>query len=226
MRRRFWFAVACGLTAAAKGDVVPFSNADLTFWWQPFVYTGPGNYLDITRRATQPGDLVPISLWWNHAFVISSTHGQVHRIICGTEILLARSLTGVPVPLDPGAPVNIDPPLDIPDGGTVGGALNWQTSADIGWIRSGYGDFYIAGAGFTMGLRFTLPDGVHYGYARCLLGPARPNYSFLQYHPVEWGYETLPGVALTIPPTGCYTNCDGSSKPPVLNVNDFICFQQ
>lgn len=26
-------------------------------------------------------------------------------------------------------------------------------------------------------------------------------------------------------PAACYPNCDGSSAPPVLNVNDFICFQ-
>src|SRR5690606_15629186 len=25
---------------------------------------------------------------------------------------------------------------------------------------------------------------------------------------------------------GCYANCDGSTTPPVLNVNDFVCFQQ
>jgi len=27
------------------------------------------------------------------------------------------------------------------------------------------------------------------------------------------------------PPLPCYANCDGSSIPPILNVNDFICFQ-
>jgi hypothetical protein len=26
--------------------------------------------------------------------------------------------------------------------------------------------------------------------------------------------------------TSCYANCDGSTTPPVLNVNDFVCFQQ
>ena len=26
-------------------------------------------------------------------------------------------------------------------------------------------------------------------------------------------------------PAACYPNCDGSTTPPVLNVNDFICFQ-
>jgi len=26
-------------------------------------------------------------------------------------------------------------------------------------------------------------------------------------------------------PAPCYANCDGSTTPPILNVNDFICFQ-
>ena len=26
-------------------------------------------------------------------------------------------------------------------------------------------------------------------------------------------------------PTPCYANCDGSAIPPILNVGDFICFQ-
>ena len=29
----------------------------------------------------------------------------------------------------------------------------------------------------------------------------------------------------TAGPTPCYANCDGSTAPPILNVNDFICFQ-
>jgi hypothetical protein len=31
------------------------------------------------------------------------------------------------------------------------------------------------------------------------------------------------GWVVTVP-TGCYANCDDSSAPPLLNVNDFICF--
>jgi trimeric autotransporter adhesin len=26
-------------------------------------------------------------------------------------------------------------------------------------------------------------------------------------------------------PTACYANCDGSTQPPVLNIDDFVCFQ-
>jgi hypothetical protein len=37
----------------------------------------------------------------------------------------------------------------------------------------------------------------------------------------------LRGVALVPTVTNaCYANCDGSTTPPILNVNDFICFQQ
>ena len=34
------------------------------------------------------------------------------------------------------------------------------------------------------------------------------------------------GAAAVIAPGGCYANCDGSTIAPVLNINDFICFQQ
>jgi hypothetical protein len=30
----------------------------------------------------------------------------------------------------------------------------------------------------------------------------------------------------TYTPSTCYANCDGSSASPVLNINDFVCFQQ
>jgi hypothetical protein len=38
---------------------------------------------------------------------------------------------------------------------------------------------------------------------------------------INGGFWT--GVAT---PQACYANCDNSTAPPILNVNDFICFQQ
>jgi hypothetical protein len=35
----------------------------------------------------------------------------------------------------------------------------------------------------------------------------------------------LIGIVVAPGATGCYANCDGSTATPVLNVNDFICFQ-
>jgi reprolysin-like metallo-peptidase family M12B len=40
------------------------------------------------------------------------------------------------------------------------------------------------------------------------------------------GYQTNTGTGtMTIACNACYANCDGSSFPPILNVNDFLCFQ-
>jgi hypothetical protein len=36
----------------------------------------------------------------------------------------------------------------------------------------------------------------------------------------------MPEPALSIYPGPCYANCDGSTSPPFLNANDFICFLQ
>jgi len=37
------------------------------------------------------------------------------------------------------------------------------------------------------------------------------------------GFWGTPGAG---GPAPCYANCDGSTIAPILNVNDFICFQQ
>ena len=39
------------------------------------------------------------------------------------------------------------------------------------------------------------------------------------------GYEISGGFCLG-GAAACYANCDGSTSAPVLNVNDFVCFQQ
>jgi hypothetical protein len=42
-------------------------------------------------------------------------------------------------------------------------------------------------------------------------------------------FVAAPAIALhfnpSLPSGCCYANCDGSAMPPVLNVNDFVCFQ-
>src|SRR5262249_18671774 len=39
-------------------------------------------------------------------------------------------------------------------------------------------------------------------------------------------FVILGGFWAATAPMPCYANCDGSSTSPVLNVNDFVCFQQ
>jgi hypothetical protein len=40
------------------------------------------------------------------------------------------------------------------------------------------------------------------------------------------GYEITGGFWGGAEATSCYANCDGSASVPVLNINDFVCFQQ
>jgi hypothetical protein len=51
----------------------------------------------------------------------------------------------------------------------------------------------------------------------------------------QWDLTVQPGESVTVGDTitiidttapACYANCDGSTVQPILNVNDFICFQQ
>jgi probable HAF family extracellular repeat protein len=57
------------------------------------------------------------------------------------------------------------------------------------------------------------------------LGPDAPASTFpsdeLTVEGRAWIEQNFPD-----PPSDCYANCDGSTTPPILNVNDFICFQQ
>jgi hypothetical protein len=42
----------------------------------------------------------------------------------------------------------------------------------------------------------------------------------------DWGPIFMADNMWATPaPATCYANCDGSTTPPVLNVNDFVCFQ-
>jgi hypothetical protein len=46
------------------------------------------------------------------------------------------------------------------------------------------------------------------------------------FEPVDnIGLGHVNSIALLMGATTCYANCDGSTVPPILNVNDFVCFQ-
>jgi plastocyanin len=48
---------------------------------------------------------------------------------------------------------------------------------------------------------------------------------YCQPHGVDLGNGTAAGMAGTITVrAGCYANCDGSTTPPILNVQDFSCY--
>src|SRR5690606_21891381 len=71
------------------------------------------------------------------------------------------------------------------------------------------------------------------GQAQNIPGATQPTLTLtnVSLEDAEWGYRcvvtsscgvtTSPAAQLRI----CYANCDCSTTPPALNVNDFICFQ-
>lgn len=90
--------------------------------------------------------------------------------------------------------------------GSTGRLSGYAWGENIGWINFDGG----AGATPAAPARIDLAEGRLRGYA--------------------WG-ENVGWVNLDLLTTGrfvartCYANCDGSTTAPILNVNDFICFQ-
>jgi hypothetical protein len=194
MRR---LALAAGaivsFNAFAAASVIVFSNTNPVFDWHPFIYNqGPGTYLDITQPSSQSGGSSPISIDWFRGEAISSDVGATHDMDCGTSIRVVRSTVPVQVPLDNSGLTNVYPPRAFVNGDVVGPGANWLNTATLGWYRLGTSDHWIVGTSFTMGLQVTLADGIHYGFADMVL-------TSTQYQPVDWGYESNPGVALTVP---------------------------
>jgi hypothetical protein len=118
----------------------------------------------------------------------------------------------------PSGPANIvSPPgwsaLPLQEG-RGGFSIQWVASSPASAIPAG---------GSLDGFVFDSPDS-----PTVLRGPA----PVLPFYPVATAYvyigapELDPGFSLVAAiGNPCYANCDGSTQPPILNVNDFICFQ-
>ncbi len=60
------------------------------------------------------------------------------------------------------------------------------------------------------------------GYYRVASGPWTASQVAFGF-PTDFSFTVL-GAQLPPPPPACYANCDQSTTPPILNVNDFLCF--
>jgi hypothetical protein len=195
-------AAGIAVAATAQADVIRFSNPGGMLDWVPQILAGPGYFdLDITQPATQSGAASPIGVHWFHNSPTSSTMGVVHNAFTGASARIVRSTIPVSAPVNPPGNTDLFPPFAFAPGQSVGPGLNWQQSADLGWLRFAAGDNYIVGTSFTMGVQITLGDGVHYGYIDFTLGPSH-TYSITQYQPTGWGYESVAGVPLVVPGPG------------------------
>jgi hypothetical protein len=186
----------------ASADLITFHNTNALFEWSPqmsgsFPGPIPGTRLDITQPNTQSGDPnSPLGIGWYHAQPVTSSQGLPHFMFTGSSVRFVTSTVATPVQLSfSGPPTNLYLPQDFSGGAVIGPGLSYSQQAHIGyhWVQVG-GDLWIAGSSFTLGVRITLPDGPHYGFAR-----------FQQvgnYIPMEWGYEDRPNVPISVPGPG------------------------
>lgn len=197
-------ASACGSASAA---VVTFINTDPSFTLEIHdVINDPAEIpswrvLDITQPVTsQPakGTLGPswsVRVVFEFAFTWAesdkkSLWGNTNSAVAYTEGHILDGWSGLPMAVD--VPELFDP------GDAIGAGSHWGGGARLWEFNTrGRWDFIPWPDSAFVGLRITLPDGVHYGFVEI------ERFDFFgspRYRPLSWGYETEVGVPLVLVP--------------------------
>jgi hypothetical protein len=106
----------------------------------------------------------------------------------------------------------------------AGGGFSQVNAVDAGQQVgfAGHACLWSGTAASRVDLQAALPPGFTTSYAQGIWHDAALTYVVgYAYNTTTSRYEALMWVS-----PRCYPNCDASTVPPVLNVNDFICFQQ
>lgn len=163
-----------------------------------------GQSLNVTRGAFDQPELgaLPVGsimiAWFGER---SPRDGDWIYMGSGLNTTLARADELVEV-IDPFTlnPVGYIGAGDFDDGQAIGKHTNWTD----GWVgmharvdTAPDEGVYFTDESFTIGIRFTMSDGVHYGFAEMTRTAFEAgNPLSIKYRPVRWGYETTPGVAV------------------------------
>ena len=216
-------------TGPGLADVIVFDNRTETFLMHPYHSAGgtywPGNYFDPTRSPEQNPFAGPTSIRAESGSAPASDiclpDDFLGGVIGGSSSVFFARNGPTYTPCPGGQTMSLA--TTFSSGSLVGPATappgGWPYRAEFGYSRTG-GPIPQLGSPATIGFRLTLVDGVHYGWAAFAWRNMSPQAG---YTPIAWGYESAPGAAIAVPPL-CYANCDLSAAPPVLNLNDFICF--
>jgi len=194
----------------AMGELVTFENTNPAFSSLGLYDPNGGRVilgqsLDITHDAfTQPtiGDMPGGSLMIMH---IRGYAGESIWLGTGRTTRTARSEESTLVP-DPftGVLVPFFGPEHFSAGDEIGSGSNFVDGfRPLQLINELTGDLGIFTINelFTVGVEFQLDDGVHYGFAgfeRTV--KLKGDQLDIQWHPIEWGYETVAGVGVDVIP--------------------------
>ncbi len=196
--------------ATVQSEHVAFFNESGAFEWEPHTYLDEGNGLDIRQPASQSGAENPASLLWFHLDAFELCDVGV-GLVQGesSAVRIARSADEIAIENDCGVDAIFRPPALFGSGMPIGPDASWAESADLYPVC--FGDCEnepFLGDGGIIGVELTIDDEVRYGWVEL----ERVGVS---YQPIAWGFETEPGVPITV---GCYADADGDG---VVGLRDF-----
>ena len=206
-RTTLTLALLCPL---ALGEVIHFQNTNPDLDTLKLFDANPNNprlgqALNITRSAfDQPdiGDLPGGSIFFMQ---FNGAGGDFVWMGMGRLTMIARSTKETLIP-DPfaGQLIAYFGPQGFQGGDSIGTQSNFvdgfRAMHGVNALTDEQGIFTVEES-FVVGLRFELDDGFHYGYAELERTVEFHNGELdIQWHPIQWGYETIAGVEINVVP--------------------------
>lgn len=199
------------LNPIAAAELIVFDNTNPNFSTMgQFVPNGAtpilGDVLDITKSAfnqpTRGQYQTAGSLFFMHT---TGLIGDFIWLGTGTVTNTARSANPTYI-TDPFAGLELPyfGPVDYSDGTPIDASSNfidgWRPIHGVNELTDPQGIFTVDKV-FTVGVEFQLTDGIHYGFARFERELRLENNELkIDLHPLQWGYETVAGVGVSVIP--------------------------
>lgn len=198
------------LCPLALGEVIHFQNTNPDFDTLKLFDNNPnaprlGQSLDVTRSAfDQPaiGDLPGGSIFFMQS---SGPGGDFVWMGMGRLTMTARSTKETLIP-DPfaGQLISYFGPQGFEGGDAISTQSNFvdgfRTMHGVNNLTDKLGIFTVEEL-FIVGIQFELDDGFHYGYAQLERTIELHDGELdIQWHPIQWGYETVAGVGINVVP--------------------------
>ena len=220
--------VAASGLQLASADVIVFENDNPAFevldgGYRYDIYY-PGMFLDVTAPASEqpftdgtPGGRIGFYYWEGETS--SSGISFTVRRLGSTAVALGDPTSY----MSSDGPVSAVPVRDVQPGQAVDGSLEFAapgSDTKIGINFFGVQAWFV-GYEFTVGLRFELPTGTHYGFATFSREPGVPWEA--DYRPIRWGYESEPDTAIVVPGTP-HCLADFGQPDGVVDIFDLLAF--
>lgn len=197
------FVESVAIAVSDDGSVIAGESDNLSGGYRAWRWTAATGFMDLGSLGPSDQNFVQ-AISGDGEIIVGASHGQPYRWTA-TEGMQA-------LPTPPGTLSGAASAITH-DGSVIGGFIQTATGwRAIYWDASGYHDL-------TTQVAAALPSG--WTLDR-ITEVSDDGLTFLGYSQRSTGAEAW---IVTLGPGPCYANCDQSTVEPVLNINDFICFQ-